>query len=155
MSNRAIAPAGTRYGPYELIRHVATGGTSSIYLARRADASGFEKIVALKLIHPYLAQHDEFVELFLNEARIAAKISHSNVCPVFDFGRHGDSYYLAMEHIAGESLATIWETLGRLPEARSSHAFYSIIATVLADACEGLHAAHELRDFNGNPMHVV
>jgi serine/threonine protein kinase len=148
-------PAGTRFGPYELIRHVATGGTSSVYVARRTDESGFEKIVALKLIHPYLAQHDEFVEMFLAEARIAAKISHANVCPVFDFGRHGALFYLAMEYIAGEPLTKVSEALAANPESRTSKAFYPILATILADASEGLHAAHELRDYNGKLMNIV
>lgn len=155
MKHANIEPIGSRVGPYEVVRHLATGGTATVYLARKADGSGFDKQVALKRIHPYLAKRDDFVDMFLDEARISARISHANVCPVFDFGYDDNTYYIAMEYIVGEPVARITSTLNRMPEARQSKAFYAICATIIADACEGLHAAHELRDEQGQLLNVV
>ncbi len=144
-----------RLGRYLLCFEMASGGMASIYLARAAGPAGFEKLVALKRIHPHLAKQKAFVDMFLDEARIASQINHPNVCPVFDFGEADGTYYIAMEFLMGESLSRVLRVLTRDAERRSSPKYPAIVARIIADACEGLHAAHELRDAQNQPLNVV
>ncbi len=94
-----------RLGKYDVIRKIASGGMSEVWLCRLSGEEGFEKKVAVKVIHPRLSGEPRFRELFAREARIAASLSHQNLVQVFDFGRHGESCYLAMEYVAGWNLA--------------------------------------------------
>lgn len=94
-----------RFGKHEVVRKIASGGMSDVYLCRLRGEEGFEKKTAVKVIHPRLSAAARFRELFIREARIAASLSHPNLVQVFDFGREGDSYYLAMEFIDGWNLA--------------------------------------------------
>jgi len=144
-----------RMGRYRLCFELASGGMATVYLARVEGPAGFEKLVALKCIHPHLAKERDFIEMFLDEARIASRISHPNVCAVFDFGREADTYFLAMEHLVGEPLTRVMHAVvdsHARPDMERDHAMF---ARIVADAAEGLHAAHELRDANGEPLHVV
>jgi serine/threonine-protein kinase len=141
-----------KLGRYRLSVELAAGGMSRVYLARAEGPGGFEKLVALKVIHRHLANHPEFVAMFLDEARIVSRIDHANVCHVFDFGCDDGTYYLAMEYLVGQPLSRVM---------RAEHAaatptpLAALVAKVVADACEGLHAAHELRDADGKPLEVV
>ncbi len=94
-----------RFGKYRVLRRIATGGMSEVYLCRLAGEAGFRKRVALKAVHPRHAGDPRFRELFIREARIAASLSHPNLVQVFDFGRDGDTYFLAMEYVEGWDLA--------------------------------------------------
>jgi serine/threonine-protein kinase len=94
-----------RIGKYEVLRKLASGGMAEIYLCRLKGEEGFEKKVAIKVIHPRLSEDRRFRDLFIREARIAAALVHPNLVQVFDFGREGDSHYLAMEFIDGWNLA--------------------------------------------------
>jgi serine/threonine-protein kinase len=136
-----------KLGRYVLRFALATGGMATVYLAVARGASGFGRAVALKRIHPHLAAEREFVEMFLDEARIAARIRHPNVCTVEDFGEADGAHYMTMEYLAGESLSRVTRALGPMPPA--------VAARIIADACEGLHAAHELEGADGEPLHVV
>ena len=131
------------------------GATTIVYLARAEGSSGFEKLVALKRIHRHLAKEREYVDMFLDEARIASRITHPNVCSVFDFGEVDGDYYIAMEYLLGEPLSRLCAKVGKLPEQRRSPLLPLRMARIIADACEGLHAAHELKDANGDLLHVV
>lgn len=144
-----------RVGRYELCFELASGGMASVYLARAEGSSGFEKLVALKRIHRHLAKEREYVDMFLDEARIASRITHPNVCSVFDFGEVDGDYYIAMEYLLGEPLSRLCAKVGKLPEQRRSPLLPLRMARIIADACEGLHAAHELKDANGDLLHVV
>ena len=144
-----------RVGRYELCFELASGGMASVYLARADGSSGFEKLVALKRIHRHLAKEREYVEMFLDEARIASRITHPNVCSVFDFGEAEGDYYIAMEYLLGEPLSRLCTKVASLPQERRSPLLPLRMARIVADACEGLHAAHELKDANGDLMHVV
>jgi serine/threonine protein kinase len=141
-------------GSYRLCFELSAGGMASVYLARKRGAAGFEKLVALKRTHPHLARERKFVEMFLDEARIASLIDHANVCSVFDFGETDGLYFIAMEYLVGEPLSRVGHmlTVAGHPTDRA-HAVR--IARVLADAAEGLHAAHELRDIHGKRLEVV
>src|SRR5215470_5176557 len=84
----SIHPAPLMLGPYELIERIATGGMAEVYLARRAGPHGFQKVVAVKRILPQLAQDTDFVAMFVDEARVCARLAHPNIVQVFDFGEH-------------------------------------------------------------------
>ncbi len=94
-----------RLGKYDVLRKIASGGMSEVWLCRLSGEEGFEKKVAVKVVHPRLSDDPRFRDLFAREARIAASLSHQNLVQVFDFGRHGESCYLAMEFVAGWNLA--------------------------------------------------
>ena len=140
-----------KLGRYSLCFELASGGMASVYLARVEGPAGFEKLVALKRIHPHLRSKADFVEMFLDEARIASRVNHPNVCSVFDFGEADGTHYIAMEYILGETFGRLGRALARRDDPRA----VGIVARIVADACEGLHAAHELRGDDGKLLDVV
>jgi len=154
-SERPERTAPERIGRYELCFELASGGMATVYLARIHGSSGFEKLVALKRIHPHLAKEKQYIEMFLDEAKIASRISHPNVCSVFDFGHADGEYYIAMEYLVGEPLSRLYGRVARIREQRRHPLMPLRMAGIIAHACEGLHAAHELKDANGDPLHVV
>jgi serine/threonine-protein kinase len=123
---------------------------AEILLARLVGPSGFERPVVIKRIRPDL-DHAELVSLFLEEARLAAKVRHANVVAVEDLGSDDGAPYLVMEYLEGESLSNVTRRM----KARGENLPYGLVAYVLAEACAGLHAAHELRDGNGEPVGLV
>ena len=144
-----------KIGRYQLCFELASGGMASVYLARAEGAPGFQKLVALKRIHPHLADEKDYVEMFLDEARIASRITHANVCSVFDFGEAEGEYFIAMEYLVGEPLSRVQRRVVANADQRASALLPARMARVIAQACEGLHAAHELRDADGESLHVV
>ena len=116
----AGALVGKRLGNYELVALLALGGTAEIYLARIDGAAGFEKYVVVKCLHDHLAEDHEFVQMFLDEARLGAQLDHSNIVQTLGLGEHEGRYYLVMEFIAGMSLATWWSRRPVAPAAGES-----------------------------------
>ena len=141
---------GTQFGKFSLVARLATGGMAEIFLARLVGAAGFEKLVCIKRILPHLARDKQFVAMFFDEARIAARISHPNVCQVFELGEIDGSYYIAMEYLEGVPLACFrrHDYYGPAPDAR-------LVAGIAIQACEGLHHAHGLKHGDGSVMEVV
>ena len=149
-----LVPGRPFVGPYRLCVELASGGMATVFLAQAPGRAGRHSYVALKRIHPHLAKDRTFVDMFLDEARIASLIQHTHVCSVFDFGEDGGQQYLAMEYLIGEPLSNLGRALRRgTPTSASLHAL--AMARIIADAAEGLHAAHELRDPHGDPLGVV
>lgn len=144
-----------RIGRYRLMLEIATGGMAAVYLAVPDGARGPDDVVALKRIHPHLASQRAFVEMFLDEALIASRLDHPNVCRVLDFGRATGTYFLTMRYLRGRSLAQVTRALRRLPESEHEVAAPILAARFIADAALGLHAAHELSDDEGVPLEVV
>jgi serine/threonine protein kinase len=136
-------------GRYELIHRLAHGGMATVYLGRAKGKAGFEKVVAVKVIHPHLAAEAEFVGMFLDEARIAARIHHPHVVEILDLGESNGAYYMVMEFIEGENLAALVRALEGEPLP------IAVVLQILADTLEGLGAAHELRDADGRPYQLV
>jgi serine/threonine protein kinase len=136
---------------YELLGEIASGGMATVYLARLTGMGGFQRFVAMKRLHPHLATEKEFVEMFLDEARIAARIHHPNVVPILEVGASQLGYYLVMEYIEGDTLARLLARSAssgrRLP--------VSIALRVAIDMLSGLHAAHELHDDKNQPVNLV
>ena len=140
-----------RVDRYELMGEIASGGMATVYLARLTGMGGFQRFVAMKRLHPHLASEKEFVEMFLDEARIAARIHHPNVVPILEVGASQVGYYLVMEYIEGDTLARM------LARAASSgkRLPVSIALRVAIDMLSGLHAAHELHDDQNLPVNLV
>lgn len=147
-------PSGGTYflGRYRVVDEIGVGGMASVHLARADGPGGFQKWVAIKRIHKHLAEDQTFISMFLDEARIAARITHPNVAQVFDLGTHRDSYWIAMEYLHGEPLREVMRVLDEGGGPAMSHA---MVARIVADAAEGLHAAHELADKHGNTLGLV
>ncbi len=154
-SRGPVANAPSKIGRYELCFELASGGMASVHLARVEGNPGYQKLVALKRIHPHLACEREYLEMFLDEARIASRITHSNVCSVFDFGEADGEYFIAMEYLVGEPLSRVHRRVLADVDQRNSPLLPMRMARVIAQACEGLHAAHELADAEGESLHVV
>ncbi|MFO0711001.1 MAG: protein kinase [Sandaracinus sp.] len=141
-----------RIGRYEILSEIASGGMGRVFLGRARGPLGFEKLVAIKTIHSELAREQAFVDMFFDEARIAARIDHENVCRVFDFGQADGQYFLAMEYLVGVNLGRVLRAL----VASGAHRDFDLIAAhIVAQAAEGLHAAHELTDEHGRALGVV
>ncbi len=151
----AAAAVGTKLGRYYLASQIASGGMATVFLATVKGPGGFEKVNALKRIHPHLAEETDFVDMFLDEARIASRIHHANVCQVFDFGESDGTYFIAMEYLIGEPLSRAMKTVRKNFETLDSPRLPILACKIIADAAEGLHAAHELRGRDGNQLNVV
>jgi serine/threonine protein kinase len=136
-------------GRYELLLELGRGGMAVLYLARAQGVGGFSKLFAIKQILPHLAVDPPFVDMFLNEGRIAARLSHPNLCPVFELGQDRSELFLVMEYLDGVP----WEALAAVAprDARG----LALTAGVLAQACEGLHYAHTFRDVDGTLTPIV
>ncbi len=149
-------PGSSRYGTfflgrYRVVDEIGIGGMASVHLARADGPGGFQKWVAIKRIHPHLVEDDQFIHMFLDEARIAARISHANVAQVFDLGEGDGTYWIAMEYLHGEPLREVM----RCVEDGFPLPSTDIAARIVADAAEGLHAAHDLKDKNGALLNLV
>src|SRR5688572_8547255 len=138
------------FGRYRLIRKIAEGGMAQIFLAVQRGPHGFEKVAVLKVILPDLCHNDDFVQMFLDEARIAANLDHNNVVRVYDFGEIEGRYYLAMEHLPGEDLASILQATRKAKRKLP----VEIAVDFIIGAATGLHFAHELKDSKGKPMNI-
>ena len=141
----------TPLGKYKLVKLIASGGMAEVYLARQAGAAGFEKLVCLKRILPHLARDKQFVEMFLNEARLAARLDHPNIVSIFDLGEANGNYFIAMEFIDGPSLRAVHKTAAD----RGEHLPIPEICKIISMAAGGLQYAHDLRDPGGGPLGLV
>ncbi|MGC4086285.1 MAG: serine/threonine-protein kinase [Polyangiaceae bacterium] len=140
-----------RVDRYELLGEIASGGMATVFLARLTGVGGFQRFVAMKRLHPHLANEKEFVEMFLDEARLAAGIHHPNVVPILEVGASPVGYYLVMEYVEGDTLARL---LARAA-SRGKRIPPPITIRIALDMLAGLHAAHELRDDRGQPINLV
>jgi serine/threonine protein kinase len=145
----SLAP-GTPVGRYVIRRKLAEGGMAEIFLAQSHGPEGFEKQVVIKRIRSALADDPSFVQMFIAEARVASKLNHANVVHIFDFDRHEDSYYLAMEYVRGKSLAELHR------RARNrNRSFPPVLAAQIAlEVARGLAYAHRMTE-HGQPLGLV
>jgi serine/threonine protein kinase len=140
----------SRLGRYELITRIGQGGMAEVQLAVQRGPAGFEKLVVVKLIHEKLAQEKTFVDMLLDEARVAALVKHPNVVDIYDLGHVDGRYFIAMEYLEGEPL------LALLRAGRDGQRLDPLSTVrLIADTAEGLDAAHELRSLAGEPMGLV
>jgi serine/threonine protein kinase len=144
-------PAPLRLGPYELLRRIATGGMAEVYLARRAGPHGFQKLVAVKRILPQYTRDPDFVAMFVDEARVCARLSHPNIVQVFDFGEQDGELYMAMEYVEG----TTGARLVRAAAARGDDIPLDVCLHVVLSVLRALDYAHSVRDDDGRPILLV
>lgn len=145
MGNRA---ENLSFGKYRLVAELGSGGMGDVFLAFVQGPRGFNKLQVIKRLRPELAEDDEFLGMFLNEARLAARLNHPNVVQTNEVGEADGTHFIAMEYLEGQSLhAVLRRAQGRFP--------LTMHLRVLAEVCAGLHHAHELLDFDGTPLAVV
>ena len=139
------------FGKYEIASRIAIGGMGEIFLARQVDAFAFDRLVILKKLLPELSDDDLFVSQFLDEARIAATLSHSNIVTIYEVGKWEGSYFIAMEYIRGGSVAEIISTA----TTRGTHVPWEAAARIAKDACLALDHAHHACNIHGQPLNIV
>jgi eukaryotic-like serine/threonine-protein kinase len=144
-------PAVRTVGRYALYGKIAAGGMATVHLGRLLGPVGFSRTVAIKRLHPQFTEDPDFVSMFLDEARLAARIRHPSVVPTLDVVTAGGEIFLVMEFVLGETLARILRTLApkgeRIP--------LPIVASVFSNVLHGLHAAHEAKSERGTPLEMV
>jgi serine/threonine-protein kinase len=140
-----------RLGPYELLRRIATGGMAEVYLARRGGPHGFQKIVAVKRILPQFVRDADFVAMFVDEARVCARLGHPNIVQVFDFGEQEGELYMAMEYVDG----TTGARLIRAAAARGEEIPLDVCLHITLSILHALEYAHGARDDEGKPLSLV
>ncbi|MEO8704656.1 MAG: serine/threonine-protein kinase [Kofleriaceae bacterium] len=143
--------AGAMIGRWEVIRRLGSGGMADVYLAHTKGEAGFEKLVAIKVMHAHLARNERAVEHFLDEARLAARISHPNVVAIQDLGKIGSDYVIVMEYVEGVDLERL------LASARTANRPIPIDVGlgILCRICDGLNAAHTAVGADGVPLGVI
>ncbi|MBI3805623.1 MAG: protein kinase [Nitrospirae bacterium] len=141
----------TPFGKYLLLDKIGTGGMAELYLAKQTGLSGFEKVVAIKRILPHLTQGTEFISMFVNEAKLAALLTHQNIVQIYDLGSVDQAYYIAMEYVMGKDLKTV------LQQGRSRSMPLSIgdALLIVSKICSALDYAHRKSDLQGNDLHLV
>jgi len=139
------------FGEYKILKKIATGGMAEVFLAKRVGMKGFEKLLAIKRILPQFSENEEFIAMFTDEAKIAAKLNHRNIVQIYDFGSQQGSHYIAMEYIFGKDLRSILkkskERGDQLPLAQCAY--------IITEAAKGLEYAHTLRDHFGNHLQII
>jgi len=138
-------------GKYRLIAELGQGGMATVYLAVALGNAGFRKLAVVKLLRPEIAVDTEFVEMFLDEAKLCARLSHPNIVHTYDVGVDEGGHLMAMEYLDGVSLHAAIAKLGR----RGGPLNFSMQARVLLDVVEGLRYAHELKDYDGRSLQIV
>ena len=140
-----------RFGPYELLDRVAIGGMAEVFKAKRTGAEGFEKVVALKRILPHLSDNKEFLDMFIDEAKMVVGLAHPNIVQIYDLDHVDKSYYIAMEYVHGRDLRTIMKRARekglRMP--------LDLSLRVVSQVCAALEYAHRKKDEKGRPMQIV
>ena len=138
-------------GRYVLFREVAHGGMATVHLGRLRGPAGFSRTVAIKRLHPQFARDPEFVSMFLDEARLAARVQHPNVVDVLDVVAVEGELFLVMDYVHGESFAKLLITSREL----GIPVLPRIVTAIATNVLDGLHAAHEARNERGDPLGMV
>ncbi|RME19717.1 MAG: serine/threonine protein kinase, partial [Deltaproteobacteria bacterium] len=124
---------------------------AEVFLARQTGMKGFEKVVVIKRILPHLAMQERFVQMFLDEARLAARFNHPNIVQIYDLGEENGSYYIAMEYINGEDLRSVVKACA----ARSERIPMEHVVKIISAVLDGLHYAHQQADLEGRRKGIV
>ena len=139
------------FGKYYLLERINVGGMAEVFKAKAFGVEGFERLVAVKRILPNIAEDEEFITMFIDEAKIAVQLQHANIAQIFDLGKVDDSYFIALEYVHGRDLRAIFDHLRKvgdqMPPAQACY--------VLMQVCEGLDYAHNKRDAQGRELNLV
>jgi serine/threonine protein kinase len=139
------------FGPYRLLERIAAGGMAEVFRAKRTGVEGFEKVVAVKRILPHLSDNKEFVEMFIDEAKMVAGLSHPNIVQIFDLGKIEATYFIAMEYVHGKDLRTILKQA----KERGLRIPLDLSVLVVSKVCSALEYAHRKRDEHGDALKIV
>jgi eukaryotic-like serine/threonine-protein kinase len=147
LASEAFQPPHT-LGRYEVLSLLGRGGMANVYLGRHTGEAGFQRLYAIKVLHPHLADEEAFITMLFEEARLAACLHHPNVVPVVDLGSQDGVHYVVMEYVEGCALSVL---LRKNRQKRPPR----LLLPIILDALNGLHAAHRLTDSDGSPMQLV
>jgi len=147
----ALPPRAVPFGSYYLLERLAVGGMAEVYLAKSFMGAGGDRLVALKRILPSIAEDDEFIAMFIDEAKIAGQLNHANVAQIFDLGKINQSYFIAMEYVSGHDLRALWERTRDGGEGMP----IGLACYVTQKICDGLDYAHRRRDNRGRPLNII
>jgi serine/threonine-protein kinase len=142
----------TRIGRYALFDRFAMGGMATVHLGRLDGAGGFSRVVAIKRLLPHLVQNDDFTQMLLKEARLAARVRHPNVVPTLDVVASKGDVLLVLEYVHGEALSTLCRTQVK---QKNDHIPVDVAVTIMRDVLQGLHAVHEATDERGRSLGLV
>jgi len=140
-----------RFGRYLLLEKIAAGGMAQLSRAKILGVQGFEKLIAIKMILPHLVDEKDLVSSFIDEAKLAALLSHQNIVQIYDFGSMENSFFIAMEYLSGKDLRAVFEK-GRREKLPLSLEYALHITSRI---CSGLDYAHRLKDFHGKPLDLI
>jgi hypothetical protein len=140
-----------RLGRYQVINKIAAGGMAEVFLAKAVGAMGFQRLVAVKLIHANFTRDQEFVKMFIDEARIAMHLHHRNIVQVFDLDKTNDTYFIAMEFVHGVNLYDLYERIA----SKSRWIEAPMALYMAAEVSKGLHFAHTRRGPDGRPLGII
>jgi eukaryotic-like serine/threonine-protein kinase len=143
--------SGARIGKYEVVRRLGMGGMAEVLLGRQTGVEGFEKKVVIKRILPHLAVQPQFVQMFVSEARVAARLLHPNVVQIYDLVREGEDYYSIMEYVRGADLNVLLKMATRL----DVQVPVELCCRIVADTCAALEAAHSYTDDDGTKKPIL
>ena len=139
------------FGKYYLLERINVGGMAEVFKAKSFGVEGFERIVAVKRILPSIAEDQEFITMFIDEAKVAVQLTHANIAQIFDLGKVGDSYFIAMEYVHGRDMRAIFDRSRKIEQKIPiPMACYTIMKV-----CEGLDYAHNKKDAAGRDLNLV
>jgi serine/threonine protein kinase len=141
----------TPFGKYYLLERINVGGMAEVFKAKVMGVEGFERIVALKRILPHIAEDEEFITMFIDEAKIAVQLQHANIAQIFDLGKVDEAYFIALEYVHGRDLRGIFDDLHRHTQTMP----LPQVCFVIMQVCEGLDYAHNKRDAQGRALNLV
>ena len=139
------------FGKYQLLERVNIGGMAEIFKSKAFGIEGFERIIAIKRILPNMAEDDEFIKMFVDEARIAVQLTHPNIVQIYELGKFENQYYIAMAYVSGKDLRQILDRFRKRKETIPLPA----AALIAAKICEGLDYAHRKTDPSGRPLNLI
>ena len=138
-------------GRYQALHKLGAGGMAEVLLGRTTGEGGFEKLVAIKRILPSMSENESFVKMFIDEATISAKLNHSSIGQIFEFGKAGDSYFIAMEYIQGVDLRSIHRIFRKIKRPPIPE----LGAYIMMHVCAALEYAHSKADNEGKPLNII
>ena len=139
------------FGKYLLLERINVGGMAEVFKAKAFGVEGFERILAIKRILPNMAEDDEFINMFIDEARIAVQLNHANIVPIYELGKFESQYYIAMEFVPGRDLRQILDRFRKKKETMPIQSASYVVSKI----CEGLDYAHRKHDASGRPLHLI
>src|SRR6186713_129211 len=144
-------PAAKQFGKYYLLERIGAGGMAEVFRAVAMGPEGFQRTMVIKRMLPHLSQDRAFVRMFVDEAKLCGLLSHPNLVQIFEFGSIDDSFFIAMEHVQGETLSAVRAKLAELGRIAPVAACLEIARQV----CVGLHYAHALKSASGQPLGII